>query len=151
MIDLEDLKAKLTEYDPAASKCQLQIARFVNYATDHITSLNAEYHDYDVTTYVPCCRPEGHEGECRNARQVMGWPGFQTVSQLIAEVERLREVNDGYLLEIGRQHALLRDQKRGENAERAAVVAWLRGSDDDLVADYGDDIERGEHRREETK
>jgi hypothetical protein len=29
--------------------------------------------------------------------------------------------------------------------ERAAVVAFLRGSDDDLVADYGDDIERGEH------
>ena len=34
--------------------------------------------------------------------------------------------------------------------ERAAVVAFLRGSDDDLVADYGDDIERGEHRPEVT-
>jgi len=35
--------------------------------------------------------------------------------------------------------------------ERAAVVAWLRGSDDDLVSDYGDDIERGEHRRKESE
>ena len=96
MIDLEDLKTRLAEYDPAAPKCQLQIARFVNYAPDHITSLDAEYHDYDHTTYVPCCRPEGHEGECRNARQVMGWPDFETVSQLITEVERLRSINDDY-------------------------------------------------------
>jgi hypothetical protein len=83
MIDLENLKAKLAEYDPAAPKCQLQIARFVNYAPDY---------DYDETTYVSCCSPEGHEGECRNARQVIGWPGFQTVSQLVAEVEQLREM-----------------------------------------------------------
>ena len=47
---------------------------------------------------------------------------------LVAEVERLRA-------EVGK--------------ERAAVVAFLRGSDDDVVADYGDDIERGDHHREE--
>jgi hypothetical protein len=78
------------------------------------------------------------------------------VDALVTEVERLREVNDGYLLEMGRQHALLRDQKRGENAERAAVVAWLRSeaeaenpfytrSNLDYTATM---IERGEHRKE---
>jgi hypothetical protein len=80
---------------------------------------------------------------------------FSALAVLLAEVERLREVNDGYLLEIGRQHALLRDQKRGENAERAAVVAWLRAEAyltlyDDKPDDIADRIERGDHRREET-
>jgi hypothetical protein len=75
---------------------------------------------------------------------------------LVAEVERLREVNDGYLLEMGRQHALLRDQKRGENAERAAVVAWLREEIRNCALNSqifwptacADAIERGEHREE---
>jgi flavin-dependent dehydrogenase len=79
------------------------------------------------------------------------------VDALIAEVERLCDVNDGYLLEMGRQHALLRDQKRGENAERAAVVAWLREQANSTTADVlrardldaADLIERGEHRKEE--
>ena len=84
MIDLEDLKTHLAEYDPTAPKCPLQIERH--------RLVPDPYGDYDETTYVPCCRPEGHEGECRNARQVIGWPGFQTVSQLIAEVEQLREM-----------------------------------------------------------
>ena len=52
------------------------------------------------------------------------------IGALVAEVERLRDVNDGYLLEMGRQHALLRYQKRGENAERAAVDAYLRAPDE---------------------
>jgi len=146
MLDLEALKAKLAEYDPAAPKCPLQITR-------RRTDLDP-YGDYDETTYVPCCRLEGHEGECRNARPVMGWPGLETVSQLVAEVERLRSINDDYLLEMGRQHALLRDQKRGENAERAAVVAWLREYAEWLhpgsrtVEEIADAIERGEHRKE---
>jgi hypothetical protein len=156
MLDLEDLKAKLAEYDPAAPKCPLRITRH--------RLVPDPYGDYDETTYVPRCRPKGHEDECRNARQVIGWPGFETVSALVAEVERLREVNDGYLLEMGRQCFLLRDQKRGENAERASVVAWLREyaapspSDADnlgvlapgaaTVGRLADAIERGEHRKE---
>jgi len=77
---------------------------------------------------------------------------------LRAEVERLRSINDDYLLEMGRQHALLRDQKRGENAERAAVVAYLRGLADDYgvcidlsLIEQADKIERGEHRRKEKE
>ena len=146
MLDLEALKAKLAEYDPAAPKCPLRI-------THHQRDSDG-YGDYDVTTHAPCCRPEGHEGECRNARPVMGWPGLETVLQLVAEVERLRSINDDYLLEMGRQHALLREQKRGENAERTAVVAWLREYAEWLhpgsrtVEEIADAIERGEHRKE---
>ena len=86
------------------------------------------------------------------------------IAALVAEVERLRSINDGYLLEMGRQHALLRDQKRGENAERAAVVAWLhdiarqvgetpaaseeaRAALQRAIDGTADAIERGEHRR----
>jgi len=146
MIDLEALKTRLAEYDPAAPKCPLQITR-------HQRGYDG-YGDYDMTTYVPCRRPEGHEGECQNARPVMGWPDFQTISQLVAEVERLRSINDDYLLEMGRQHALLREQKRGENAERTAVVAWLREYAEWLhpgariAEEIADAIERGEHRKE---
>jgi hypothetical protein len=85
MLDLEDLKAKLAEYDPAAPKCPLRI-------THHQRDSDG-YGDYDMTTHAPCCRPEGHEGECRNARQVIGWPGFVTVSALVEEVEQLRSEN----------------------------------------------------------
>ena len=78
---------------------------------------------------------------------------------LAAEVERLRSINDEYLLNMGRQHAKLREQAHDAAKERAAVVAWLRasvspGSADDLydgVRWRADEIENGEHRREETK
>jgi hypothetical protein len=87
------------------------------------------------------------------------------IGALVAEVERLRSINDDYLLEMGRQHALLRDQKRGENAERAAVVAWLRAEAEAFAGTRteqgvqraksltlaADNIERGEHRREEKE
>ena len=84
----------------------------------------------------------------------------QEAAALVAEVERLRSINDDYLLEMGRQHALLRDQQRGENAERVDVVAWLReyafdpettGAEMRLLQNQATTIERGEHRREETK
>jgi len=150
MLDLEALKAKLAEYDPAAPKCPLQITR-------HRTDLDF-YEDYDMITYVPCCRPEGHEGECRNARPVMGWPDFQTVSQLVAEVERLREMllNAGWPRESEELAALALQY------ERAAVVAWLKrmagnarhwGGDDNTRAEIYDNLvdvfECGEHRKED--
>jgi hypothetical protein len=146
MLDLEDLKAKLAEYDPAAPKCPLRIT--------HHRLVPDGYGDYDMTTHVPCCRPEGHEGECRNARQVIGWPGFQTVSQLVAEVERLREMllNAGWPRESDELAAMALQY------ERAAVVAWLRSeaeaenpfytqSNLDYTATM---IERGEHRKEKV-
>ena len=52
---------------------------------------------------------------------------FAALAVLLDEVERLRAV---------------------VVAERAAVVAFLRGSNDNRVLDYSDAIERGEHRNE---
>ena len=161
MIDLDALKARLAEYDDARPRCQGKVARTINCAPDYLHSDDPTYPGYVLTTYSPCCRPDGHEGECRNSRLILGWPGFVAVSALVAEVERLREINDGFLLELGRQLALLRDQKRGEKEERAAVVAWLRSVG--FVEEFrrpqnlgrlmsniaADAIERGEHRPEE--
>ena len=76
---------------------------------------------------------------------------------LAAEVVRLRSINDEYLLNMGRQHAKLREQAHDAAKERAAVVAWLREQANSTTADVlrardldaADLIERGEHRREE--
>jgi len=119
VIDLEPLKTVLAEYDPNAPRCPLKV----------------EYQYYDLISHEPCCRREGHDGECNNLRPSFGWPGFVTVSALVAEVERLR----------------------GEaESERADVVAWWQAASqqrvvDDPLNEAADNIERGEHRREETK
>ena len=140
MIDLEALKAGLAEYDPNSPKCLLQIVR---HRTDHDPFSG----DYDMVTRSPCCRPEGHEGECRNSRSVMGWPDFSTVSALLAEIERLRNHR-----ELCAEN-LLRGYKTGKSEERAAVVAWLRQTservNDATLAHATDCIEDGEHREEE--
>ena len=144
-IDLESLKARLAEYDPNAPKCPQRVSRHSNYAPDHVSSSDSTYHDYDMATHSPCCRPEGHEGECRNSRSVMGWPGFATVSALLTEIERLRgEVDHEKGTRIA-AYAYASGAVDGQDTERAAVVAWLRGSDDDMILDTADDIEGGEH------
>jgi hypothetical protein len=60
----------------------------------------------------------------------------------------LRSINDEYLLNMGRQHAKLREQAHDAAKERAAVVAFVRGARLDELADA---IERCEHRREGDK
>ena len=152
MIDLEALKTQLAEYDPNSPKCPLRI---VHHRTDHDPFSG----DYDMVTHSPCCRPEGHEGECRNSRSVMGWPDFATVSALLVEIERLRAI-------IGDQQILLDEHsmdnrhsyEEGGSGERAAVVAWLReqaadweGLGVDACLHEADAIDRGEHRNKERK
>jgi len=98
----------------------------------------------------------GGETQCTHCR---GWTrGANLVTEcptrLRAEVERLRSINDDYLLEMGRQHALLRDQAREAKTEREAVVAYLRelGAINSMLSPMkgaADDIERGEHRKGE--
>ena len=156
MIDLDALKARLAEYDDARPRCQGKVARTINCAPDYLTTEDAEYHDYDLTTYSPCCRPEGHADECRNSRLILGWPGFVTVSALIAEVERLRAERHLDNVDLAQAYDFARN--KGETLEREAAVGWLRAqvsqavSDGDLDLDWAAErIERGEHRRKEGK
>jgi len=170
MIDLDALKARLAEYDDARPRCQGKVARTINCAPDHFPSVDPTYHEYIITTYSPCCRPEGHEGDCRNSRSVMGWPGFVTVSAMVAEVERLRaealerEERTARIMLEAERHRRIADEavERIESAEteRAAVVAWLRecaldpeatGAEMRLLQEHATRFERGEHRREEEK
>jgi flavin-dependent dehydrogenase len=144
MIDLEAIKARLSAATPGP------------WRRDGNHRAKVRGGDGDTLTRVV---PESSDEpwsptDEANADLIAHAPG--DIAALIAEVERLREVNDGYLLEMGRQHALLREQKRGENAERAAVVAWLREQANSTTADVlrardldaADLIERGEHREE---
>jgi hypothetical protein len=70
-LDIQALKAQLREYDKSLPKCPKRIE------TPH----------YDLhmswKTYDPCCRPEGHQGECRSTRAVLGWPGYEVLKELI--------------------------------------------------------------------
>jgi hypothetical protein len=76
---------------------------------------------------------------------------------LVAEVERLRSINDDYLLEMGRQHAKLREQAHDAAKERAAVVAFLRRLFPEnmtltfMMDGVAADIERGDHLKENEK
>jgi len=112
---------------------------------------------YDNLAKCMECSPEEIP---RLIQQHAPWNGRDLCNDsiaLAAEVERLRSINDDYLLEMGRQHALLRDQAREAKTERAAVVAWLReqaidpeatGTEFRLLQDHATRIERGEHRNE---
>ena len=74
---------------------------------------------------------------------------------MCAEVERLRVINADLRLMID-------GLETAAHEERAAVVAWLRGQTEQLMAEeatvtayviryFASDIERGEHRREEER
>jgi hypothetical protein len=156
MIDLDALKARLAEYDDARPRCQGKVARTINCAPDWFPSDGTIYSEYLITTYSPCCRPEGHADECRNSRLILGWPGFVTVSALIAEVERLRAERHLDNVDLAQAYDFARN--KGETLEREAAVGWLRAqvsqavSDGDLDLDWAAErIERGEHRRKEGK
>jgi hypothetical protein len=169
-LDLDALKARLSEYDDTLPRCLKKVARKSNCAPDHLTSKDESYHDYDFTTHSPCIRPEGHADECRNSRFILGWPGYGTLRALIEEVERLREEVSGLRAEVSYLRACVpptRPTDYGHEvwtaalraavaAERAAVVAWLRNEWEQGVGMFAeaarrsiDCIERGEHRREE--
>jgi hypothetical protein len=81
------------------------------------------------------------------------------VDALIAEVERLRhEVADLQMLRDEHLIDNLHATEEGRNEERAAVVEWLRaesrvvlGDAKRLLAWASTQVERGEHRRQETE
>ncbi len=160
MIDLDALKARLAEYDDARPRCQGKVARTSNCAPDYLHSDDPAYPEYAVTTYSLCCRPEGHAGECRNSRSILGWPGFVTVSALVAEVERLRVERDHCRKAMEFANAEAERMRGAVERERSAVVAFMRAEMRSLYENgqerpawfvlerKADAIERGAHRRE---
>lgn len=96
---LDDLRRQLVEYDPSLPRCPRKVAEHRNYAPEYMRDDDPEWSDYTITTYTPCCRPTGHEGECRNSRRVMGWPGIKTLNALIDEVEQLRRLAEERAME----------------------------------------------------
>jgi hypothetical protein len=163
VIDLDALKAKLAEYDDARPRCPQKVARTVNHAPDFVAKDDPTRNDWNVTTYSPCCRPEGHEGDCRNSRLILGWPGFVTLSALVAEVERLRAERDHFREAWAAAQVRLDcgvDATEAVREDRDAVVSMLRDCDERCREWDGREnavsgtyrraatmIERGEHRR----
>jgi hypothetical protein len=89
-LDLDALEARLPEYNPDAPRCQKKVEEARHYAPSGMEPDDPEYDDFKVVQKVPCCRPEGHEEECRSTRRVLGWPGYATLKGLLAEVRILR-------------------------------------------------------------
>lgn len=162
-LGLDALRERLREYDPSLPRCKQRITRAQNCAPDFVPE--EERAEWDMVTYVPCCRPEGHEGKCRSTRLVLGFPGYDTLTALVAEVERLRAQRVLDNEEAARLYDFARD--KGAALERDATVAWLRSEPEKGVAcdghrhanggscvvftdmtapDLADAIERGDHR-----
>jgi hypothetical protein len=142
MIDLDALKARLAEYDDYAPKCPKKVERKTNCAPDAVLSSDPTYHEYIITTYSPCCRPEGHEGECRNGRPILGWPGFVTVSALVAEVERLRANAEARERFLRREGDLLRAVERERDELRARLaVSEKDNAEQEEAAQHLDQVE----------
>ena len=143
-IDTAALRAKLREYDQTLPRCTKRIVRVSNHAPDYVAE--EERAEWDMRLSYPCSDVEGHEGQCREGRAVLGWPGFATLTALLDEVERLRGVNDDLRLMVD-------GLETAAHEERAAVVAWLRvawGAVNLVSTEIvSAEIERGEHRREE--
>ncbi len=74
-LDFDKLREKLREYDRNVPRCPITRQKEVNWG---------DFVGYETRT---CCRPEGHEGECRNSRLVLGWPGFTAIQELIRLAE----------------------------------------------------------------
>ena len=125
-LDIAALRAKLRVYDQSLPRCQKRIVRVSNHAPDYVSE--EERGDWEMRLTYPCGELEGHEGQCREGRAILGWPGFKTLTALLDEVERLRANAD---LAEARLAALL-DAER-ENTALRAEVERLRANHDGLV------------------
>lgn len=150
-IDIAALRARLREYDKTLPRCKGTVEEDRNYAPDFVSEEGRA--EWNMTFHHPCCRPEGHDGPCRNTRPVLGWPGFAVVTALLDEVERLRKHR-----ELCTEN-LLKGYETGKTEERERVVAYLRDVSPNAPTRRGADeltwcanrIERGDHRRKEQK
>ena len=152
-IDIEALRSRIAEYDPDAPRCQKKVEEHRNYAPDYLKPDDPEWEIYSTTTYSPCCRPDGHEGECRNSRRVLGWPGYATLVALLDEVKNLRSKVDKPRAHL--DDLLARVEQGARDVEQAKIVAWLRylashgtritPQKEKLLSDVCDALERGAH------
>lgn len=133
-IDTVSLRAKLREYDQMLPRCQKRIVRVSNHAPDYVSE--EERSEWDMRLSYPCSDLEGHEGQCREGRAVLGWPGFATLTALLDEVERLRENAEARERVMRREGDLLRAAQR-EVDELRAVYAALRQTSADLCVVCG--------------
>ena len=92
-LDLDALEARLVEYDTDAPRCQQTVEEVRHYAPSGMGPDDPEYDVFRIVLRMQCCCPEGHEGECRSTRRMLGWPGYATLKELLAEVRRLRREN----------------------------------------------------------
>ena len=119
-LDIPALRAKLRVYDQSLPRCTKVITRVSNHAPDYVAE--EERGEWEMRLSYPCGELEGHEGQCREGRAVLGWPGFATVTALLDEVERLRaEVERTEHLRSSLDTALMVERER----ERAVVVDYL--------------------------
>ena len=151
-INTAGLRVKLRVYDQTLPRCQKRIVRVSNHAPDYVAE--EERGEWEMRLTYPCGELEGHEGQCREGRAVLGWPGFATLTTLLDEVERLRANADlaaarlTTLLDAERENTALRElldaksheaglyARRMEQAqrsrdearaeERAVIGVWLR-------------------------
>ena len=150
--DTAALRAKLRVYDQSLPRCQKRIVRVSNHAPDYVAE--EERGEWDMRLTYPCGELEGHEGQCREGRAVLGWPGFATLTALLdeaelaearlaalldaerentalrAEVERLRANHDGLVTTTMEREeflcAAVEEENRGRCDDRNAVVKYLR-------------------------
>lgn len=87
-IDTAALRAKLRVYDQSLPRCQKRIVRVSNHAPDYVAE--EERAEWEMRLTYPCGELEGHEGQCREGRAILGWPGFKTMTALLDEIEELR-------------------------------------------------------------
>ena len=69
------LRQVLAEYDVSRQRCNIEHWRVVA----------------DCHHRMSCVRPAGHDGECKFSRPVLGWPGFETIKELLDIADRVAE------------------------------------------------------------
>lgn len=82
--DFEALRARLSDFDPAAERCRRQVT-----VTAHETDGFDE--PYMYVREATCVLPRGHRGACSDERPAIGWPGYRVLRALVDAHAALRE------------------------------------------------------------
>jgi len=136
-LTLDDIRARLAEYDPYAPRCPGAVVRKLDLTPACLDRGDPDYASCVAEYRTPCALAAGHAGDCRSDRPVLGWPGYAVLSDLVDEVERLRR-QVAALVETGVSI------HRHVATERAAVVTYLVGCGlDTAAADVRDGVHIG--------